>query len=217
MNASLTNAGERHPKVKVLPFGAETHADDGRVVPKKPMILYVGNITLRKGIHRLLAAWKELEAYRTYELRLIGDMHLTDSFMSGFRGMFTHYKRMSRADLEIHYREASAFVFNAAADGFGNVILEAMSYGTPVLASRNCGAPDVITHGEDGLLIDYGDPIQLKEALEWSLTHESDLATMGRAARVRVAEYSWFNYASAFLQWLQAPADLSVQTGGLEG
>lgn len=170
---------------------------------RKPMFLYAGNITMRKGVHRLLLAWKELKADRTHELRLVGDMFLSAKFLKDFQGMFTHLPRLARDKLDRHYQEASAFVFNPVADGFGHVILEAMRCGTPVIASRNCGAPDTITDGVEGFSVDYGDQKQLATALDWALSHPSELLEMGKAAFERVRKYSWEDYGDRFLNWLR--------------
>jgi glycosyltransferase involved in cell wall biosynthesis len=171
--------------------------------PRKPMFLYAGNITMRKGVHRLLIAWKELKAHRTHELRLVGDMFLSAKFLKDFKGMFTHVPRLARDELDQHYREASAFVFNPVADGFGHVILEAMRYGTPVIASRNCGAPDTITNRVEGLLVDYGDQSQLTSGLDLALSNPAELREMGRAAAERARRYTWEDYAVRFLNWLR--------------
>jgi starch synthase len=170
---------------------------------RKPMFLYAGNITMRKGVHRLLLAWKELKAYRTHELRLIGDMFLSSHFLKDFQGMFTHVPRVARDELDRHYREAAAFAFNPAADGFGHVILEAMRCGTPVIASRNCGAPDTITNRVEGLLVDYGDQSQLMSALDLALANPVELREMGRAAAERAKTYTWEDYGERFLNWLR--------------
>ena len=186
-----------------IPFAIEHGTAQPHHKPAKPVFLYAGNITMRKGVHRLLLAWKELKADRTHELRLVGDMFLSAKFLKDFQGMFTHLPRLARDKLDRHYREASAFVFNPVADGFGHVILEAMRCGTPVIASRNCGAPDTITDGVEGFSVDYGDQKQLATALDWALSHPSELLEMGKAAFERVRKYSWEDYGDRFLNWLR--------------
>ncbi len=186
-----------------IPFGIDSASSTATDITRRPMFLYVGNITMRKGVHRLLIAWKTLKAYRTHELRLVGGMFLSREFLEDFHGMFTHVPRLPREELDRHYREASALVFNAVADGFGHVILEAMSRGLPVIASKNCGAPDTITNRVEGLLIDYGDQDQFTTALDWALAHPAELGEMGAAASQRVAKWTWDNYAERFLAWLR--------------
>jgi glycosyltransferase involved in cell wall biosynthesis len=186
-----------------IPFAVDNGSVHRANGPSKPVFLYAGNITTRKGVHRLLLAWKKLKAHRTHELRLVGEMFLSDKFLSEFRGMFIHVPRVSRSALDRHYSEASAFVFNPVADGFGHVILEAMRAGAPVLASRNCGAPDTISDRVEGLLFNYGDQEELTKALDWALTHPTELAEMGRAASERVSRWSWNDYGEQLLNWLR--------------
>ena len=199
--ASLTR--HRAGTYEMIPFAINGTTALSAERSRKPMFLYAGNITMRKGVHRLLLAWKELKAHRTHELRLVGDMFLSEKFLRDFRGMFTHVPRLARDELDRYYREAAGFVFNPVADGFGHVILEAMRCGTPVIASKNCGAPDTITNRVEGLLVDYDDQKQLATALDWALSHPSELLEMGKAAFERVRKYSWEDYGERFLNWLR--------------
>jgi glycosyltransferase involved in cell wall biosynthesis len=187
---------------RVIPFAVDAPRRINQTT-RKPVFLYAGNITMRKGIHRLLLAWKRLKAYQTHELRLIGDMFLSKKFLDDFHGMFTHISRTSPEQLDQHYGESSVFVFNSVADGFGQVILEAMSNCLPVIASRNCGAPEIIEDRREGLLVDYGCDDQLANALEWALSCPTELAEMGRHALEKIQRWTWENYAAEFLNWLQ--------------
>jgi glycosyltransferase involved in cell wall biosynthesis len=130
-------------------------------------------------------------------------MFLSAKFLSEFRGMFTHIPRISRDELDQHYNQASALVFNPVADGFGHVILEAMSHGVPVIASRNCGAPDVVEHESEGLLVDYGSDEQLSSAIDWALSHPNELSQMGNRARMKAESWKWSDYAIEFMKWLR--------------
>ena len=199
--ASLTR--HRAGTYEMIPFAINGTTALSAERSRKPMFLYAGNITMRKGVHRLLLAWKELKAHRTHELRLVGDMFLSEKFLRDFRGMFTHVPRLARDELDRYYREAAGFVFNPVADGFGHVILEAMRCGTPVIASRNCGAPDTITNRVEGLLVDYGDQSQLISALDLALSNPAELREMGRAAADRAKKYTWEDYGERFLNWLR--------------
>ena len=177
--------------------GGTREARPGRV------FLYVGKINARKGVHRLIRVWKQLGAYRTHRLRLIGDLELPARFVAEYRSVFEHSPRMARERLPGEYRKAQAFVFNAMADGFGHVFAEAMGCATPVLASRNCGAPDLIRDGVEGKLFDYGDDDALGAALEWALTHPGQLREMGATARERALQCSWDDFGRRFVGWVR--------------
>ena len=78
-----------------------------------------------------------------------------------------------------------------------------MRCGTPVIASRNCGAPDTMTNRVEGLLVDYGDQSQLSSALDLALSNPAELQEMGRAAADRVRKYTWEDYGERLLDWLR--------------
>ncbi len=62
-------------------------------------------------------------------------------------------------------RAADIFVLNSGYEGFPHIVLEAMALGTPVIASRAGGNPEVVRDGENGLLVDYNNRGQLKTAI----------------------------------------------------
>jgi glycosyltransferase involved in cell wall biosynthesis len=198
-------------EVITIPLGVDVHSWPSTIRPKEPLFLYVGNISLRKGVHRLLLAWKRLKAYRTHRLRLVGDMRLSALFLRDFAGMYDWIPRVPRSELVSHYSSAAAFVFNPLADGFGHVFSEAMSCRTAVLCSRSSGAPDLVTDGAEGRLFDYGDEEQLASTLEWALSHPAELEQMGTRARERAMKSDWTNFAATFLPWISSIATSSVQ------
>jgi glycosyltransferase involved in cell wall biosynthesis len=90
------------------------------------------------------------------------------------------------------YRQAALFVSPSHAEGLPTVLLEAMACECPVAATRVGGSPDVITHGENGMLVSPGQPAQLADVICDLLTHPSRREEMGRAGRRTVeAKYSW--------------------------
>jgi glycosyltransferase involved in cell wall biosynthesis len=63
------------------------------------------------------------------------------------------------------------------------VILEAFAAGTPVIGAATGGIPELVTHGETGLLFPVGDAQALRDAIDWAFTHPEEMRRMGRAAR----------------------------------
>ncbi len=199
---SLDAAEAPASRITVLPLGTDSSWTPPPSSRREKVFLYVGNITARKGVHRLLRCWKQIGAYRTHRLRLVGDLRLPAAFMAEYQGTFEHSPRVPRHQLPAEYARAQAFVFNALADGFGHVFAEAMVCGTPVLASRNCGAPDLVTDGLEGRLFDYGNDDQLATVLDWALSHPHELEQMGAAARRRALSWGWRHFQDAFMSWV---------------
>jgi glycosyltransferase involved in cell wall biosynthesis len=187
--------------VKVLPLGIDSDFMGSSSLAREPVFLYVGTINARKGVHRLIKVWKQLRAYKTHRLRLIGDLRLPRSFVADYNQAFEHIPRLPRTSLAAEYSKAQAFVFNALADGFGHVFAEAMACATPVLASRNSGAPDLINHGEEGWIFDYDDGA-LAAALDRALSSSGELRQMGERARRRALEWTYSHFARSFLSWI---------------
>ena len=91
--------------------------------------------------------------------------------------------------VEAAMRESDLFVLpcvnpaNGAMDGIPNVLIEALSVELPVIATRLSGIPELIRHGETGLLVNERDPQQLAAALVWSATHITEMQQLAAEGR----------------------------------
>lgn len=148
-----------NPKIYLLEIGFDKKPRKYENKTSINKLLYVGTIEKRKGIHLLLEALKEVR--EEYELNLIGgykpdnDYYLSllgllkDNNLKGkvfFRG------RVSNEELRNYYMQSSVFVFPSLHEGYGMVIIEAMSYGLPVIAFNNSAIPYLVKDNYNGLL-----------------------------------------------------------------
>lgn len=197
---TLLDAGVAGERIAVNPFGSEPSWIEEKRRPEGGTFLFVGNISARKGAHRLLAAWKKLQAWKTHRLMLVGDMHLSPAFLNDYRGMYEHRPRMPREDLRDLYLSADALVLPALAEGFALVILEALSCGTPVLASRNSGAEGFLTDRDDCLLFNAQDDDALCSALERALSRPDELRRLGERGRFKARSWPWKFFEQKFVE-----------------
>ncbi len=101
-------------------------------------------------------------------------------------------------DLARHYASADLFLFPSETDTFGNVTLEAMASGLPVVAYDYAAAHQHITHGEDGLLAPLGDTVAFVRLAADAAGDRDRLLAIGRQARARVRQLEWDAIARRF-------------------
>jgi glycosyltransferase involved in cell wall biosynthesis len=93
------------------------------------------------------------------------------------------------------YRCADALLLPTPYDGFGMVVLEAMASGLPVIVSREAGAAELITHSENGLILDHKEELpQLMRQLQSDHGLAAKLREQGRKTAL---EHSWDEVARA--------------------
>lgn len=199
----LIRQGIQPERVTIIPYGCEVSNPFREYVDRKPIVLFVGQLGLRKGIPRLLRVWKKLGAHRTHTLRLIGKQFLQPSFLADYAGTYEHIPNMPRSELWKHYSAAQLFVFPSACDGFGLVLNEALSCGTPIIASSNTGAPGFITEGVEGVTYEHGDDDALATHLEQMLSNPKQTAEMGRAAYEFAQVNGWVRYRASIRELVE--------------
>jgi glycogen synthase len=171
-----------------------------------PYVLFVGRISEQKGIFTLLEAADALP--EGVELVLCASSPDTPELQARLeaaaagRPMIRWINAMLPIDEVVQlYSHAAVFVCPSIYEPFGLINLEAMACGTPVVASRVGGIPEVVVDGETGLLVEPGDPVALADALRRVLDDPARAARMGEAGRRRVeANFSWDRIASLTLE-----------------
>jgi glycosyltransferase involved in cell wall biosynthesis len=104
-------------------------------------------------------------------------------------------------DVEQYYAAADLFLFPTLYEPFGMVILEAMACGLPVITSRAAGAGELISHLEDGwLLEDSWNVDELVDALRRLVGDAEMRAQLGRCARQRAEQFTWDHVAERTLE-----------------
>ncbi|MFJ3659795.1 glycogen synthase [Streptomyces sp. NPDC090119] len=171
--------------------------------PERPYVLFVGRITRQKGVPQLLRAVREIDpdtqvvlcagAPDTPEI----DREFRDHYqeLSAVRaGVFWIPQMLPRAEVVQLLTHAAVFVCPSVYEPLGIVNLEAMACGTPVVASRVGGIPEVVDHGRTGLLVDADADFEgnLARALDTVLADPVAARRMGEAGRARaVGEFGW--------------------------
>ena len=163
---------------------------------KAPFFLHVGAIESRKNIRRLVQAFAEAPIPQDHLLVFAGPMApFRIAMLEGWAAEFGVTSRIrvlghvTDSALRALYRDCLAFAFPSLHEGFGFPPLEAMSHGTPVLASNSSCLPEVL--GDAALWCDGLDVASIAEAIG-KLASRSDLrGDLRQRGPVQAARYTW--------------------------
>jgi glycogen synthase len=160
-----------------------------------PIVLAIGAAAYEKGTVHLLEAMRALWAEGSEATLVLVAASSFPEFRAAL-GSLT-----PRESARVHLREgaphqekldalaaADLLALPSRTDSFGIVFLEAWSHGKPVIGARAGGIPDVITHGEDGLLVGFGEVDELAAALRRLLGDAELRRSLGEAGRRKVAD-----------------------------
>lgn len=192
----------------IIPFGAAVEAEAAPPVNDEPLhsglrLLFVGRLVERKGVHVLLDALALLPEEPPIRLEIVGDGPEREPLERrarslGIQDRVTFRGFVPREELEDRLRGCDVLTLPAITDskgdveGLGVVLLEAMGFGKPVVASLSGGITDIVRPGENGLLVPPGDAAALAAALEGFARDPRGVRSLGEAARQDVRErFSW--------------------------
>jgi len=123
--------------------------------------LFLGTLTLRKGIHLVLEAARLLQN-APIEFILVGSSEIAEEQLQQpnvqYKGLAT------RAETDAFYKTADVFLFPTFSDGFGLTQLEAMAWQLPVIATPYCG--EVVTDQHDGVILAENTAAALASSLQ---------------------------------------------------
>ena len=184
----LADFDDLDPEIKVLGNAVsipdETASGDG--------VLYVGRLAPKKGLEYLLEAMTEVDAHLT----IVGDGSERDRLEKRAAGLdidVTFVGEVAPEAVDSHYRDAGVFVLpSLEGEGMPNVVLEAMSWGLPVVATDSGGLPTMIEDGENGFLVPMRDSDAIAERINEVLIDRTHREDMGAAAQRHVEHtHSW--------------------------
>lgn len=157
--------------------------------PEAPLLLFVSRLSPEKRADWLLPVLAALPGVR---LAIVGDgpaRPRLEQLFAGTPTVFTGYLR--GRELAQAYAAGDVFVFPAANETLGNVVLEAMASGLPVVAARAGGPLDVVVAGETGLLFDPKSEADLVTAVSHLIHHPELARQLGRNGCRRAAARGW--------------------------
>ena len=155
-----------------------------------PNVLFLGRFTQEKGFPELLDAM-QLVSQVVPRCRLVcaGTGDLTEAHRQiahrNLESIVELHEWVEGPDKYRLFKQATLFVQPSHYEGIPMSILEAMAFGIPVIATQVGGIPDMITHGQEGLLVSPGDGAGLGQAIVTLLSNPRLRATMSGACQTK--------------------------------
>ncbi|MEG4235053.1 glycosyltransferase family 4 protein [Microcoleus sp. Pol11C3] len=174
---------------------------------KRPIFLYVGRITARKGIKTLLEACAILknQGYVDYSLLIIGkgdQREELEAFIKecDFEEQVTWAGWVEYGNLGAYFQQADIFVFPTFEDVWGMVVPEAMVLGKAVLCSNGAASCELIMSGENGYIFDPSSAQELADKMQIFLDNPDLIESMGERSRQIISQKTPETAAKAYVE-----------------
>ncbi|MBC7888333.1 MAG: glycosyltransferase family 4 protein [Ferruginibacter sp.] len=184
--------------IQVIPYGFPPVSDEPKLYPDfnngRPLkLLFVGSLSQRKGIADLFSAVEYFGEKVT--LTVVGSKTTQGcAVLEKALAKHRYIPGLPHHEILRLMREHDVFVFPSLFEGFGLVITEAMSQGTPVITTERTAGPDLIENDKNGWLIEAGSTIALKNAIGKLLQDPGKIEAVGRAALETARLRPWEMY-----------------------
>lgn len=197
--------GVDHARFKPMPKAEIEAFRQKHKLPEK-FVLFLGAVSGRKNVARLLNAWKQAQKGLDEGVELVIAGHAPATMFDGqtlplLPGRTRLFGRVAEADVAPLLAAASVFAFPSLYEGFGLPPLEAMACGTPCLTSNVTSVPEVV--GDAALQINPLDEEALAEGLHKLLTDAPLAKKLSEEGLKRAARFDWTQTASRHLELLR--------------
>ena len=201
---TLIENGLSSDRVSVIAYGVDLEffcpADFQQ--QEKFSVLFVGQLCRQKGLHYLLEAWRRL-ALANAELRIVG-LPCDNPVISRYAQTARFLGSLNWLELREEFRRADLLCLPSLSDGFGQVVLESLACGTPVLTTASCGASDLIVHEHNGFVVPAANLDALIATLTLASHHRDRLREMRASARATAEKYPWGRFRRSLVETLRS-------------
>ena len=190
---TLIEQGVRADAIRLLPYGVRAE----RFTPAAPRddgvfrLLYVGQISQRKGLKYMLEAVRRI-ARKDVELVLVGGIVGTGAGLAPYREWFRHVRNVPHAEVHRLFQSADAFVYPSLHEGSALAIYEALACGLPAIVTENAGS--VVRDGIEGYVVPIRDVDAIVDRIERLRADPERRRAMATAARARAEAFTWDTY-----------------------
>jgi glycosyltransferase involved in cell wall biosynthesis len=161
----------------------------------RPVFLYVGSLSQRKGVQVLLRAVAQLvqSDVHDFSVMVVGDGnqdYLRRSMSSESEPHIQIVGPVKYTELGKFYENCDAFILPSREDVWGMVVSEAMAFGKAILCSKYANAKEVVKHGVNGFIFDPLHPTELSSYMLEIIRNRWLVEQFGTASRVLAEQYT---------------------------
>lgn len=187
---------EKLADIEVIPYGFPPINSDRKydeIQDRKIKVLFVGGLSQRKGLSYFFDAIKRLED--KIEATVVGRGNIDECIaLKNALSNVNYIPSLPHDEILKLMSSHDLFIFPSLFEGFGLVITEAMSQGTPVITTdRTCG-PDIIHNGVDGWVVEAGNAVSIRKLLEGFIETPELLVKAGKEALKTASNRPWSVY-----------------------
>lgn len=198
----LEEIGYPNDRIHVVPYGGDfgprrlvTPAVDRRSADGTLRVLFVGQLLPRKGWHLLIDA---VAGFSPEELTLtmLCREQQDRATLGALPPNVTMLRGVTETELVQLYADHDVFTLPSLIEGFGLVLLEALGQGLPIICTDNTGGPDVITDGEEGIVVEAGSAQALRSAFAELVGNRPRVRRMSERAQITGRTLTWERFRS---------------------
>lgn len=180
--------------ITVIPNPISTPIIEKKADHSNQQVIAAGRYATQKGFDMLISAWKIVtNRYPTWELRIYGEGDLRNKLQNQIDSLGLSnncFLEHTVSNIAEKYCESSIYVMSSRWEGFGLVLIEAMTYGLPCVSfDCKCGPSDIIKNEENGILVENGNIEMLAEKICYLIENEDIRIKMGQKARESAKRY----------------------------
>lgn len=174
---------------------------------KKFTIVYLGSLSIRKGLIYLMEALNQLELPKEdYEVWFIGSMQdeIKPFFSRYQKENWKFFGQINHYDLKQYLSQADVGIQPSLEEGLSMVIPQMMACGLAVIVTRNTGGENMIKNGVNGFVVPAASPASIAEKINLLYKDREILNDMKKAAGdIIFSDFTWDDYGKRYIDHLQ--------------
>lgn len=185
---------------------------------EKVHLLFASRLMRQKGIDSLIIACGILKrrGINNFKLTVVGDGYLKGLMNT----LIKKYDLIDNVDylgwkkndeIPAILRESDVFILPSTMEGMSTVVLEAMSCGLPIVATKVEGYSEILEDSINGFTVEYGDHEKLADVIEKLIKSPKLREKMGKRSLEKAKNFSWENIAKKYLEIYQTTLNLKTE------